>query len=305
MTTDNKLITVKELGYHRFQIHIDGLPVGPERNAVSGFDEVRTWLQELPNVQHLSLLDQLVEYATAEDDEASTLVNIPQTQEEVAEWAQRNFGDTPSYRPLLGMIEELGEICAKFSNIADEQDIPSHILLRTMAYVGKMCHHQLKSEQGIRGTAEEHEEQQYIFAAGLMHTLFHMFSFNQFTELYRMARAENHVWYSKTDSIEDGLGDLFVYACHFSALMDIELNDAIFDTWAKVKQRDWQKNNKTGENVVSEEQANRIREVLADETPATQSLKDAVADSDGVSVIFPDGKSMSLADWIVSPNSPE
>lgn len=45
-------------------------------------------------------------------------------------WALRNFGKQDSYRPLLGMMEELGEL----------------------------CHAHLKQEQAIR-TNENHEEQ--------------------------------------------------------------------------------------------------------------------------------------------------
>ncbi len=48
---------------------------------------------------------------------------------EVGNWATQNFGKQEPYRPLLGVMEEVGEL----------------------------CHAQLKSEQGIR-TNEDHEE---------------------------------------------------------------------------------------------------------------------------------------------------
>jgi NTP pyrophosphatase (non-canonical NTP hydrolase) len=51
-----------------------------------------------------------------------------QLQTEVAEWANRNFEANKSWHPLLGMMEELGEL----------------------------SHAYLKAEQGIRGTAAEH-----------------------------------------------------------------------------------------------------------------------------------------------------
>ena len=49
-------------------------------------------------------------------------------QAEVAEWSQRNFPKNKPYHPLLGVSEEVGELCHAF----------------------------LKAEQGIRGTPEEH-----------------------------------------------------------------------------------------------------------------------------------------------------
>ena len=48
-------------------------------------------------------------------------------QEEQAPWVKHNFGDRPSYWPLLGVVEEIGEL----------------------------CHAHLKAEQGIR-TDEDH-----------------------------------------------------------------------------------------------------------------------------------------------------
>jgi NTP pyrophosphatase (non-canonical NTP hydrolase) len=50
-------------------------------------------------------------------------------QSEVRAWSVRNFGDRATHQPLLGAMEELGEL----------------------------SHAHLKQEQGIRGTAAEHE----------------------------------------------------------------------------------------------------------------------------------------------------
>lgn len=51
-------------------------------------------------------------------------------QLEVSEWANRNFGSRDQNDPLLGAVEEIGEL----------------------------CHAVLKAKQGIRGTAEQHQE---------------------------------------------------------------------------------------------------------------------------------------------------
>lgn len=50
-------------------------------------------------------------------------------QKLLAPWVKKNFGDRPSYQPLLGAVEEIGEL----------------------------SHAHLKAEQGIRGTPEELE----------------------------------------------------------------------------------------------------------------------------------------------------
>ena len=56
---------------------------------------------------------------------------LQEIQNGVFEWSRRNFGDQPSHRPLLGLVEEVGEL----------------------------CHAHLKREQGIR-TNEDHVLQQ-------------------------------------------------------------------------------------------------------------------------------------------------
>ena len=54
-------------------------------------------------------------------------LDLDELQSQVAAWSRKNFGDQPSYRPLLGVVEEVGEL----------------------------CHAHLKGEQGIRHTAAE------------------------------------------------------------------------------------------------------------------------------------------------------
>ena len=53
-------------------------------------------------------------------------------QAAVRPWAQHNFGDVPSWQPLLGAVEELGEL----------------------------AHAHLKRAQGIRGTTAQHRAKQ-------------------------------------------------------------------------------------------------------------------------------------------------
>lgn len=42
-------------------------------------------------------------------------------QTEVGEWSHKNFGDQPSHRPLLGAVEEVGELC--HAHLKGEQGI--------------------------------------------------------------------------------------------------------------------------------------------------------------------------------------
>ena len=45
----------------------------------------------------------------------------------------------------------------------------------------------------------------------------------------------------------DAVGDIVIYLCDFCNCMDIDLEGAVAETWAKVKKRDWKKNPESGE----------------------------------------------------------
>jgi NTP pyrophosphatase (non-canonical NTP hydrolase) len=73
-------------------------------------------------------------------------------QNEVQEWVTRNFGDSPAHRPLLGVAEEVGELALEHMQHLET------IFLGLVRSTGELAHSQLKQEQGVRGTAAEHEE---------------------------------------------------------------------------------------------------------------------------------------------------
>lgn len=54
-------------------------------------------------------------------------MNLRELQQEASQWAKKNFPDAKPYQPLLGVAEEIGEL----------------------------CHAHLKAEQGIRNSTHE------------------------------------------------------------------------------------------------------------------------------------------------------
>lgn len=82
-------------------------------------------------------------------------MNLRQLQTQVNEWARANFGPhiPPYHRALVGANEEMGELCG---TIADQllEMVPLMLALKAM---GNADRAQLKAEQGIRGSASEHE----------------------------------------------------------------------------------------------------------------------------------------------------
>lgn len=64
---------------------------------------------------------------------------LEKIQNEVYEWSYYNFGNQPSYRPLLGIVEEVGELC--HAHLKHEQNIrrntnPQEVLLKKYDAIG-------------------------------------------------------------------------------------------------------------------------------------------------------------------------
>jgi len=118
---------------------------------------------------------------------------LSEIQVEQRAWSLKNFGEHPSWHPLLGIQEELGELSdaylgkkpdAMMDAVADLviylmdfcscEDIelktsgrvysgqakatPQISLLEMQVRCGNISHSYLKREQGIRGTSQQHKE---------------------------------------------------------------------------------------------------------------------------------------------------
>jgi NTP pyrophosphatase (non-canonical NTP hydrolase) len=126
-------------------------------------------------------------------------MTIGEYQEQINAWSKKNFPDNWSesgkHRPLLGMGEEAGEIGEALMDM----------MLQLGVKVGRLNHAFLKTQQGIRGSAEEH-----------------------------------------LNKIIDGVADLFIFMCNFCGVINVNLEQSIYDTWEEVRKRDWTKNKNTG-----------------------------------------------------------
>jgi NTP pyrophosphatase (non-canonical NTP hydrolase) len=158
-------------------------------------------------------------------------------QAEQAEWSKRNFGDQPGYQMVLGMVEEVGELTEAMT-MAMLEDAAGDIVVYMSGYcttqgirladvfveaercrevaalpafVGRLCHAHLKCEQGIRGTAEAHAAAKVQAMAGVVVRL--------------RAELKEHASSRSLEAV-------------------------VADTWAAVRQRDWQKAPANGVDAV-------------------------------------------------------
>lgn len=162
-----------------------------------------------------------------------------QFRTEHAIWIEHNFSGSKAYQPLLGMVEEIGELaeanlqlddnkerdaigdilvylthycnfylldwweCQKFANIS-WSILPN--LLDISIQIGKLAHAQLKGEQSIRHTAEQIFTMKKVTVGNIVVLLDH---------------------YCKYTGRANVLG-------------------CLQHAWDEVKHRDWKKNNQTG-----------------------------------------------------------
>ena len=179
--------------------------------------------------------------------------NFKLLQKEMSPWQQHNFPGRSTWQPIMGLIEELGEWSVTDEGSPEEKDGIADIMIfmadatrdwgidlqsvvdgacvakevyeivpgwedyfhvtKLLFAVGKVNHHYLKSQQGIRGDWEHHK-------TGI------------------------EMWLKVIVAL----------------LLDIvggkkELTKIVEDTWAKVRDRDWQNNPKKADKVVEENQA--------------------------------------------------
>ena len=163
-----------------------------------------------------------------------TLVDL---QESLYDWQKYNFGDQDNDRILLGICEEIGEL----------------------------CHAQLKGEQGIRGTAEEHNAAMKDAVGDIMIYLLNYLSHLDgklvaFAPRDDVAKAENQKQIrDSVISLVRLVGDLttdreneqkisqVVYNLNYlCALKEWSLDAVIRETWGQVSQRDWKEYPETG-----------------------------------------------------------
>lgn len=173
-------------------------------------------------------------------EESEGVMTLEIAQKEVGEWALRNFGEQGSYIPLMGMLEELGELCEardrcdvgkmrdaigdigiymlhycavrgwSMSELWDDRVGPTG---PAMSAVRAICHSQIKGEQNIRGGTLKHD---FLLKKELANLL------------WRMDQA----------AIDVGTDCLVL----------------IYNTWELVKQRDWKKNPNNADKVAEREQ---------------------------------------------------
>lgn len=164
------------------------------------------------------------------DSEAQVKETWQTIQDEQREWSLRNFGDQPASIPLLGMIEELGELStADAGNAVDA-------IGDTMIYMADYCTKRALALYDVVQQAQAVKQPSYRGLISILGSLCHAF-----VKLEQGIRSNEGLHEQEMQALSGIVGWL-------QGLVedDVSFLIAVESTWSQVKSRDWNRNPETG-----------------------------------------------------------
>lgn len=189
-------------------------------------------------------------------------INFATLQRDVGQWSECNFGAQDPINPLIGVIEEIGEICANKIEACDlfghtEATDGASTLMRMSAMLGIAAMAILKRRQGIRGTRQEHiagELNALKALADFAHTRAARLETALYgSEIQRLAQeavVEKIDWTALTEEQrkeeQDGIADIDIFMSDYCHRNHHDRQEVVETVWGKVRARDWKKNPENG-----------------------------------------------------------
>lgn len=177
-------------------------------------------------------------------------------QAEQKEWSVNNFGEMKhSYRPLLGIIEELGELNTAIE--ACRRDEALDAVGDIFIYMCDFCNHKgwdvnavVANGSDLRVSIDEVDEGSSIASLPLnLGYVLGGLAHHQLKDEQGIRSEENH-----EDSIKKLLGVTVFHMVGICRLLGVDLLDVVSSVWSKVKHRNWAKNPDTAHEVAENEQ---------------------------------------------------
>jgi NTP pyrophosphatase (non-canonical NTP hydrolase) len=170
-------------------------------------------------------------------------MSLDEMQAKQKAWSQKNFGDRQTDAPLLGMIEELGELCEAV-RLKAETDHSQALIVEAMVHLARLAHIELKRKQGIRKASTSYDRQ--CDAIDQLNRVL--------DEYYTLAgyppnnplRVEPELFEASEARTQDAIGDVVIYAMDFCGQRGWSLQGTVETVLTEVLKRDWRKAPSTG-----------------------------------------------------------
>mgnify|MGYP006276323967 FL=1 len=170
-------------------------------------------------------------------------MDLETIQNEIGQCAESNFGQQPPSYPLVGAIEEMGELSEAYLNQYEDSQIgiDQHVFLMLclQAEVGKIAHSILKRTQGIReddpDVGIEPQRESIAVARMILKDL------DDVVEEPHDGREVNlDAVPEPGEELIDSVADTQIYLGDFSHRAGIDMADSLESTWLNiVSDRDW------------------------------------------------------------------
>ena len=180
-------------------------------------------------------------------------LSLMDLQAEHRPWSNYNFKNNNPLAPLMGLQEELGELCLAHINQLSNDGIEeveatyykSALSVFGSIFWGQIVHAQLKKSQSIR-VNEDHDKNTQESIVKMLKTLRRLDP-ERFNNSLEVSRVDDQILLpEKKPEVKDSIGDLLIYLAAYANQNDISIQECMETAWNEVKERDWVKYPNTG-----------------------------------------------------------
>lgn len=170
-------------------------------------------------------------------------MDLETIQNEIGQWAVSNFGQQPPSYPLVGAIEEIGELSEAYLNQYENSstgiDQQIFLLLCLQDQVGKIAHSILKRKQGIRADDPDVGIEPQREAIAVTRMILQDLD-DVVDEPHDGREVDLEAVPDPTEEMIDSVADTQIYLGDFSHRAGIDMAGSLESTWLNiVSDRDW------------------------------------------------------------------
>lgn len=169
-------------------------------------------------------------------------MKLSEAQAKHKAWSERNFKDRNPDHPLLGVIEEVGELCESVE-LTDGTSTPMALIVKMQAHLGRLAHIHLKRAQGIRKASTSFDRE-----CDTIDQLAEIWDTYQNAAGYRPMFGEIDLeeFAPSTEKRDDAVADIQIYLLDFCSRHGIDVEKNLESTLKTVLKRDWTRDTVVG-----------------------------------------------------------
>ncbi len=192
--------------------------------------------QRIKEIRAMPTVFNYYEISTEGELQGDKMKPFEVIQKEKHVWQEHNFPNTPTWAPILGMVEEIGELSKAFilHDTAEMKDAIGDVII----YMADLCNFTNLNLQELWEDGEAN-----IARADVLHSLqmeIGIVAHSHLKTFQKIRLQEGH-----EANMKRALGRILWLLQELSEILDSNADEIALTIWQSVKQRDWQKNRAT------------------------------------------------------------